>query len=128
MREDEPGGAQDRRLLLRRCVVLEKIELERYKEKAKAKFTEALNKQADWIANDCYACNLESNLQKLNAIIEAGKQMGVTNALVFEEAEIKFLAEQFSPFRILDMKAEVYGLLIQVLVGEKGVHPEIFAR
>ena len=70
---------------------------------------------------------LEMRLKEIDEIIEAGRQLGVTNADIITAEEIKQLVADFTPLRVLEMSSEVRVSLIEVLVS-KGIDKAIFEK
>ena len=116
--EDVEVGAEDWEKLK---VELSKETFGAYKDKATQQFKKVLLDKISWISEKCWPEVLELRLKEMNRVIEAGKKMGVTAASIFTEAEIKELAEQFAPFRVLEMNEEIRSLLFRVL-NAKGVN------
>ncbi|MEK7203830.1 MAG: hypothetical protein AAB627_01990 [Patescibacteria group bacterium] len=88
-------------------------------------FVAQLRDKAVWLAERCWASNLEAYIQEINEIIEAGRKMKVTEARQFLVDEIAEMVTDLSPLRTLKMKKEAREYIVVALL-KNGVDPKVF--
>ena len=102
------------------------IDLSNVQESARKAFPAQLRDKVDFLASDsCRPYIIEGKLQEINAIIEAGRHLAITDAQKLNEEELKELEKDLLDLKVLKMNEELRQHLI-VILASKGIKKEIF--
>lgn len=80
-------------------------------------FKRKLQEHVTFMAEKCWPENLEGFLKDLNRIIKAGVDLeAVEDVMVLPDDEVKAVATNLFPLRVLDMKREARQYLVDILI------------